>query len=218
MPAAPLRVQFRAQYLSRPVDGMRGADHDATLLVKAVKGLDISAKQYTWVIIGGVNVKITDETKDRSIEWFAEWASAKIDAITVRPKVIIPVPSSSTVATSAPTYRTALIADAIAARCKRAVAAPVLRFQNAGASSRSGDGTRDKNQIYNNLMLNGPIPTGSVFLVDDVFTTGAHLIASAWQLIDQGRAPSAAICCGRSLHAKLQEPLSVDDVDLDISR
>jgi hypothetical protein len=76
----PLRVVSRLQYLTTPVDGMRPKDHDATHLVKAMKGRTLSSSQYSDVQIGGRWTRIRENNKDAALEWFGEWAAAYIDA------------------------------------------------------------------------------------------------------------------------------------------
>src|SRR5581483_9951251 len=189
----PLRVVCRAQYLSESVPEMRDSDYKATHLVKAVKGLELNPKSYAWVTIAGVNTKITEETKDKAIEWFARWAAQRVDSSSNGPKVLVPIPSSKTIKSSSDTFRTAAIAREIAANCKTdVVAAPLLRWTQVMLSSREG-GPRDPKILYPRLTLLGALPEGRCVLIDDVFTSGGHLIASAWKLEDVGREVELAI-------------------------
>lgn len=214
----PLRVICRAQYLSEPVEDMRARDYNATHLVKAVKGLDLNPKAYTWVKIAGRRVKITETNKDEAIRWFAAWAARRIDVLGDADKVLVPVPGSSVVRTSPDDFRTALIARAIAARSKTpTVVAAVLRWKTPMTPSRDG-GPRDPRILYPNIVLKGALPDGTLVLVDDVYTSGGHLIASAWRLVDQGRTVDFAVCCGRSLHYQLDNPFSVAEESLDLTR
>ena len=197
---------------------MRRVDYHATHMVKAVKGLELHPNAWTQVTINGAGVKIRERNKDEAIKWFGEWAAPLIDGLGPRRKVLIPIPSSSTVRNSEPNYRTKILCDAIGARMQRpASVAPILRWRRPMIPSRQG-GPRDPHALYPELILIGPITAGDCILVDDVETTGGHFIAAAWALMDLERTPSLAVTCGRTLHRQLDDPFIVADEELDISR
>jgi hypothetical protein len=85
-----LRVVSRLQYLTEGMAQMRQQDYDATHLVKAIKGRELSPNSYSNVFIGGRGVAIRDSNKDRALEWLAEWAAPIVDAHGPDPKVLIP--------------------------------------------------------------------------------------------------------------------------------
>jgi hypothetical protein len=64
----------------------------------------------------------------------------------------------------------------------------------------------------------GDIPPGICVLIDDVTTSGGHLIAAAWKLEDGGRIARLAVCCGRTAHDQWDDPLEPYEEDLDIAR
>jgi predicted amidophosphoribosyltransferase len=166
---------------------MRPADYKSTHLVKAVKGLELNPKAYTWVMIDGTNCKIVESNKDRAIKWFANWAAEKIAALGGQPKVLIPIPSSKTVVTSPEDFRTFKIAQEIAARVPNATATSLLRFVEPRPSSREEGGSRDPKILYQNMTLTKTLPPGQIILIDDIMTSGGHLIAASWELDDHGR-------------------------------
>jgi len=214
-----LRVVFRLQYLTVFVEEMRPRDHDATHLVKAVKGRPLNPRQYSNVSIDGKTIPIRDGKKERALEWFAEWAVPIVDSHAKGRKVLIPIPSSKTVAASPDDFRTALIARAIAEKCTSSVVvAPILRWSKTMPSASEEGGSRDPRVLYPNLLLISGIPSGACILIDDVTTSGGHLIAAAWKLADVKREVSLAICCGCTTHEQLDDPFSVPDMTLDISR
>lgn len=210
-----LSVLSRAQYLTAPVGGMRGPDHDALVMVKAVKGL--SFNNYATMQIGGQWVRIEEATKDRALDWFAEWAAPHVIDIS-GPKILVPVPSSKTTLTSPADFRTAVIANKVAALCPGTVVAPVLRFKAARANSRDEGGSRSPQVIYSELALNGQLPAGRIILVDDVLTGGGHLKASAWILEDNGRTVEHALACGRTLGTQQPDPFNLPVETIDLSR
>ena len=206
-----LKIRCQAQYLTSMVNEMRGGDYNATHLVKAVKGLPLHPNAYTVVQIGGHKVRITEKNKDKAIEWFAEWAVPLVDALGHQEKTLVPIPSSSTVAKAPATFRTAKLADEIAKRCSTPTQAfPFLRWKRPKPPARCG-GTRDARLLYPNLSLSRELPSSDCVLVDDVYTTGGHLVASAWFLGNlAGKTVLGAVCCGRTSWQQLQDPFEVD--------
>jgi hypothetical protein len=214
----PLTVFCTAQYLTRPAAEMRGSDYNATHVVKAVKGLVLNANAYTWVTIGGRNVKIVEANKDRAMDWFAEWVALRINALGSHRKIIIPIPSSKSTLQSPPTFRTAVIAQKIAALCTNTLPFPSLRFEAERPNSRKEGGSRSTATLYQALQLSAKLPAGQLILLDDVLTGGGHLRAAAWKVEDAGGKVEQAFCCGRSLETQVEDPFSLAPEVIDISR
>ncbi|ESY03893.1 hypothetical protein X753_21310 [Mesorhizobium sp. LNJC399B00] len=213
-----MRVYFRAQYLTSAVGQMRRADYNATLLVHAVKGKSINSSQYAHVKIGGSSVMITDGNKDRAMDWFGEWAAQYVRAQGWGPKVLVPIPNRSAVIGSSAAPRTALIAHAVRRATSGAVVvADVLRWKRQLPKS-TDIASRRPEVLLPDLVLTGKLPVGTVVLVDDVFTSGGHAVASAWRLADQLKIPSCVISCGRTLHEQLPDPFAVPDEELIIPK
>lgn len=210
-----MRVHCRVQYLTGGVQHMRGEDYDATLLVHAVKGHDI--RQYCTVRIGGQWVTIRESNKDRALEWFAEWAAPLAAAASPVRKVLVPIPNRSAFIGSGTEPRTAAMARAIQAVMgeEAAICADILRW--SCQLPRSTDAaSRNPVNLFPSLELTGDIPWGTIILVDDVFTSGGHAVASAWRLQQQGRTAQMLVCCGRTTWAQLDDPFSVPQEELDI--
>jgi predicted amidophosphoribosyltransferase len=123
-----------------------------------------------------------------ALEWFAEWAAPFVNAHGQGRKVLIPIPSSKTIASSADDFRTAQIARAVAAQCNPpATISAVLRWNHVMPSANEEGGSRDQRVLYPNLTVISRIPAGTCVCIDDVATSGGHLIAAAWKLADLGR-------------------------------
>jgi predicted amidophosphoribosyltransferase len=197
---------------------MRQEDFNATHLVKAVKGLPLNPKAYAWAMIGGHNTKIVETNKDSAIDWFVEWAAQHINSLGPQKKVIVPVPSSKSTVASPPTFRTAFIASKLAAACANTISFPELRFASPQRNSREEGGSRSAEVLYPLLRMCQPLPDGHIILLDDLCTGGGHLKASAWIIEDQGRQIKHAICCGRSVETQLNDPFTVPQESIDISR
>lgn len=188
---------------------MRGVDHDATMLVKAVKGKDLPERQYTTVKVAGQWRTIRDANRDDAIAWFAEWAAPIVKAAGIGPKVLVPVPNRSAVVGGHEQPRTTLLAQAITAAIGAgATTADVLRWRKSLAKS-TDLASRQPQVLLPDLVLTGPCPLGRVVLVDDVFTSGGHIIASTWRLQDQQRHPVIAVACGRTMHAQAEDPFTL---------
>jgi hypothetical protein len=196
---------------------MRSSDFDATHLVKGVKGLALSEAAFSHVLIDGRTIRITNANKDRAIEWFAQWAAQKLEELPGSPKILVPIPGSATTIDSAPDFRTALIAEKIAARMRTARAFPWLRFNAARPNSRQG-GSRDPEVLYRAMRLRRNIPEGEIILIDDVLTSGGHLKAASWKFADADREIRFAVCCGRTCEAQLENPFDVIPEDIDLQR
>ena len=202
-------VDSQAQYLTTPVGKMRPQDHDATFMVKMVKGLPVGARQYAWVNVGGINTKVTPTSGGRAIDWFAHWAVAKINASFGDGKVaLLPIPSSKTIASNAEDSRPAALARRIAELRKNTVCHTGLCFGKEQPSTCEG-GSRDPEEIYPELVLTSPPPEGKLVLLDDVLTTGGHMVACAWKIEDAGRNVTQGLACGRTAHEPLDDPFAV---------
>ncbi|MCK9919272.1 hypothetical protein MXD81_60095 [Microbacteriaceae bacterium K1510] len=186
------------------------------MMVKAVKG--ISFGNYATVQIGGQCVRITDANKDRAMDWFAEWSAPRVDSLGSGRKILVPIPSSKSTPESPATFRTAIIANKIAALASNTTVAPVLRFKAARPNAHEEGGSRSANTIHSELVLIKDLPPGQVILVDDVMTGGGHLIGSAWTIEDAKRTVSLALCCGRTTIVQLPDPFSVPEERVGLAR
>lgn len=73
----------------------------------------------------------------------------------------------------------------------------------------SQGGTRDPQELYDNLVVTEEIPNGGIVLIDDVRTTGAHLRAAAAKLAQKGGRVSMAVCAARTVLNQDQNPFSI---------
>ena len=201
-------VRFCAQYFVGDGD-MRQDDYHATRLVKFVKGQECNG--YSDVSIGGRNRRIKNSNRDVALAWFAQWAVAQVKGFGGGiPKVLIPVPPSAAAIDYEGDARTSQIASGIALKCSMPiVVADAVRWLKVATSSHQG-GPRDADSLHDNLVTVDTIPQGDCILVDDVFTTGAHLTAVGRLLRDDGRVVAGAVCCGRTVWDQLDHPFNVE--------
>ncbi|MBA8877883.1 hypothetical protein FHW16_001565 [Phyllobacterium myrsinacearum] len=194
---------------------MRGSDYNAILLVKAVKGHPVG-NGYTNVSISGKTVRIQEANKDDALKWFGAWAATIIDGSSNCDSntVLVPIPNSSTVVGGPNTFRTAVIAQAIKVACSTpTVVAPYLKWDTARPRSTDGDSRRPE-LLFPHLVQEYQFPAGRIVLIDDVYTTGGHFIASTWRIEHWGRSVDMGICCGRTEHVQLDHPFKLEATDL----
>jgi len=90
-----------------------------------------------------------------------------------------------------------------------------LRWKTIMTPSSQG-GTRDPQELYDNLVVTKqPPPKGSLMLIDDVRTTGAHLLAAAARLAEKGGRVPLAICAARTVWNQDEEPFSILEEQLE---
>jgi predicted amidophosphoribosyltransferase len=83
-------------------------------------------------------------------------------------------------------------------------------------ASAGESGGRDKVALQNGLMSAVESLSGqSVVLIDDVCTSGAHLIACANFLRAQGASVSTALCLARTVNAQHPTPLQLAPEDVE---
>lgn len=63
-------------------------------------------------------------------------------------------------------------------------------------------------------MPSGSKPTGEPILIDDVLTTGAHILAARMMLKSRGIIAEHGIVCGRSDDVRLVDPFVVGEEDV----
>jgi len=119
-------------------------------------------------------------------------------------------PETTIMPASTLSHRTSTIATEIANKVGGNVTVrDVLRWKKEYASARSG-GTRDPLILYNNLKITKP---GSwklpVILVDDVLTSGGHLMACTAILRENGARVDLAVCAGRTVQESPRNPFEV---------
>jgi len=189
----------------------RQDDHNASKLIKALKGDDINmfAKIPT---IDGNRRRLTNSNRHMAAIWFAEWAARRIDTEMVLPVSLVPVPNSEATAESTD-FATARLAEEIAARSERvASAAAVLRWVEPMPKSRSQNGLRNKMYLATKLRLLAKPKPAVVVLVDDVCTSGSHLHACRMKLREAGCPVLLAVCAGRTGFA--EEPFNLLPEDM----
>lgn len=178
-------------------------DWKSRYICLAVKG-DVEALERAYVWLNGH--KYNHENYHLIVQRFQRWAAAKVRELGIENPVLAPIPNSSTTPDTGD-YATKSLAQGIqAAIGASAVVFDGLRFKNAMPSARKG-GVRNPRILLANMVVTSPLPAGQIVLIDDVCTSGGHLLA-AQHLIGEKRV-TCAITCGRTVHESLPDMLNV---------
>ena len=180
---------------------------DASTFVKAIKG--------HWAI--GMVSRLDTRDCSEAIEWFGEIGALILGMKRLRaPIVLVPVPDSTCTSASSHVPRTALLAQSLASHLMNAVVFDGLRWVRAVRSSHDG-GTRNPTRLYDNLVLTETIPQGTSVIVDDVFTTGAHIRTAAAKVSTQASTPCAhAICLAKAVSHRQVECFEIVETELSV--
>jgi len=193
----------------------RQSDHDASKMVKALKGDTI--KGYFSTIIGGKTVRFDNSNVGDFLKRIPP-ALAKIIALELDgPATLVPIPNSHVTSTSAAGFRTLELAKQTAAASGgRLTVAPALVFEEAQQKSRRG-GPRNAEHFEQAYRIARDV-RGPIVLIDDVCTSGGHLIGAYRKLHDPSKREVVLACAfGRSRREQVKAPVAVYREVLDVA-
>jgi hypothetical protein len=199
-----LRVISFATYKRPPY---RDGEYHSLKFVKAVKGKTFQG----WAdvpVVGRIKT-LRPANSDEAIDWFGEMAAAEILTTNIRgPLIFVPVPNSSSTVDNNRAPRTLRLAEAIASKLNNAKVWDGLRWREEMIPTHQ-EGTRDPQELYNNLSVTGVPPKGTIILVDDVYTKGGHLQAAVARLAEKKAGCQLAVCAGRTVLEHQDQPFAV---------
>lgn len=208
-----LLVHAYGAYASYVDPKWRPADYDINKLVKALKGEPFNGYARIYGRDGQWR-HITPDTRPLAYETFAAWAAERLAALNLGSVVLVPVPSSSCTGYSVQTCPLAM-AQAIQARMRDVVTiGPWLRFAEPQPRSHEG-GSRNQAVIRAALRCSERFRAGRIVLIDDVKTTGAHMLACTEKLREHGAEVSTALVAGKTVWAQVENPYAVEPEDLE---
>jgi predicted amidophosphoribosyltransferase len=206
----PLKVVSFATYLTNVDIAWRDEDHSSLKFVKAVKGRHFGG--YARVPVADKLKRLNQQNADDAIDWFARMAAQYLQDNETNELVLVPIPNSHCTEANGEIPRTTRIAAAIAARVGIEVL-DCLRWKEAMTPSSHG-GTRNPQELFDNL-AEIENPAGSkIVLIDDVRTTGAHLVAAKAFLRVKKAKCVMAMCAGRTVWAPEENPFAILEEDL----
>lgn len=206
----PLEVVSFATYLTNVAIAWRDEDHAALKFVKAVKGKPFTG--YAWVPVGDKMRRLNQQNGDDAIDWFAIMAAVRLHDETSDDIVLTPIPNSRCTKTNRKIPRTLRIAETVAARAGIEVL-DCLRWKEAMTPSSQG-GTRNPQELYDKLVEIQDATDAKIILIDDIRTTGAHLVAAKAFLQRKKAKCVMAVCAGRTVWAPEENPFAILQEDL----
>lgn len=186
-------------------------------MVKALKGKPF--RGYFDHKIGSETVRFTEENIDKFLERIPP-AVAKNIALEIEGNAtLVPIPNSHVTSPDTANFRTWQLAKNVASASDgRLTAVPALVFSEPQPKSHSGGGSRSAEHfegVYDVVQeVRGPI-----VLLDDVKTSGAHLIGAYWKLNAPGTRDVVLACTfGRTTRERVEVPLGIRKETLDVRR
>ena len=199
-------------YLTSTEPDWRPIDHTTSKMVKTLKGDQI--KGYFERKFG----RYDNENKHHYLPKIHAAMSIALAAEVSGPADLVPIPNSHVVDPSTSDFKTLILATAIAEHSTGQFRAnPLLVFRRAQQKTRGGGGSRNPSTIQVEYVVTGRT-TRPIVLIDDVLTSGGHIIAACRVIEDAGMSlPIKAITFGRSIREQLEKPVmvhrTVHDVD-----
>jgi hypothetical protein len=215
MSSDTLKLVSICAYLTDVSVKWRGIDHTSSKMVKALKGDPITG-YFDHKIAG--KVRRFDQTNIQEFLDRIPPAMAKLIARHVSTKAtIVPIPNSHVVDVQTLNFRTLDLAKAVARVSKDQLqAVPALVFTEPQEKSRDG-GPRNPYHFENVYRIVRDVEE-PIVLLDDVCTSGAHIIGAYWKLASPKRKVVLASAFGRTTGVQLDAPISVREETLDVSR
>lgn len=182
--------------------------------IQSLKPKDI--KGYAWVPVRGVKRRLTNVNRALAFDWFGQMVADYLSANQMSgPYRFVPIPNHECTVSLGTAPDTIRLAEAIV-RQVGGVACVIdcLRWKEDLGSASSGEGPREPEILYPNLVLTQSIESAPHILVDDVLTTGGHVQACETMLAGHGASVQLAACAGRTVHVAEGEPFQLIELDL----
>jgi hypothetical protein len=216
MPSVDLKLVSLCAYLTDTSLSWRPADYTSMKMVKALKGEPI--KGYFEHKVGGILRRYNQSNVGDFIDRIPR-ALAKLIARHVNgPATIVPIPNAHVIAPETPDFRTLELARAVADQSGGTLrAVPALVFDEP--QERSHDGGPRCPHHFEKVYRVACNVTGPIVLLDDVCTTGGHMIGAHWRLHEPPRRPVVLACAfGRTTREQLTHPVGIREELLDVTR
>jgi hypothetical protein len=193
----------------------RNEDYVASKMVKALKGDSING--YFDFKIGGKTRRFDQSNVEEFVERIPRALARMIARHHVGEGTIVPIPNSHVVSATTPKFKTLELARKVAEHSDENLkVVPALAFREVQSKSRNGGPRYPEHfrKAYKILQR----PRGPIILLDDVCTSGGHIIA-AHSLLHRHESPVVLACTfGRTTKEQLKEPIGLRAEDIDISR
>ncbi|MDO8977548.1 phosphoribosyltransferase family protein [Reyranella sp.] len=195
----------------------RDEDSQVYVMVQVAKG-ELTSRQFSYVTaLDGTRLRVSKDNPAAVHEIFGQYGACTLRLC--RNSLIVPVPSSSHTVLGTPFTGSKLV-DAIVKKLSPMAnmqASPILAFDQVMPRASKGEANgRDKTFIQSHLITKANSLQGiNVILVDDVCTSGAHLLACADYLRAKGATVANAVCIGKTSPTQHPTPLAVKPEDIE---
>lgn len=194
-------------------EGWGGLDWDAYKFVQALKGkafkgyADLPKPDGTWV-------RITVANRAGAFDLFGQWGAKKLNELGIGNALLVPVPASDCVALGTDQKGMAL-AEAIAKYHPGCTPVSGLHWAEPLQKASAG-GTRNANTLFEVLRVKTDMPKDPpVILIDDVASTGGHLLACARGLRHFGHTVEHAVCAAQTVNTHPEKMFEIAARDLE---
>lgn len=175
-------------------------------IIKAIKGE--SFRGYAWLDVDGRSVRLDASNREVAFQWAAERLATAISGSVLGPVTIVPVPghlhcSPSDVEAGGVFRLAALTAERLRQRGWVAYPFSLLHLHVPQPSAHQEGGTRDVERLKQNLNVVNATNVATVVILDDVVTSGGHLLAAHQVVAAAGhRVHDMAFSVGRTVYVK----------------
>jgi hypothetical protein len=213
MPSGGLKLVSLCAYLTDMSMQWRTADYAAMNMVKGLKKEPLK---------GWFEYEVAGKTRryDQSnIQQFVDRippALARLIALHVSdPATLVPIPNAHVTSPSSEDFRTLELARAVADQSRGALkVSAALVFEKPQVRSRDG-GPRSPSHFETAYQIASDVK-GPIVLLDDVCTSGGHMIGAHWKLHHPPRRQIVLACAfGRTTKEQLTHPVGIRVEELD---
>lgn len=202
-----LTVHPFGAYLAIPF-GRGREDLQMSSVVKIIKKDATTVRATDMADLDGMPVQLVDGNRAGVLRMFGKWGARRLRQIGVRDAVLVGVPGSSHT-TADGNFTAGRMATAVAQQGPWS-ADPMLYFTQAMKPAHEGNRqARNIDFLMGVLACTHERVTGQVVLLDDVVTTGAHMVACARKLRALGATVSIALCVAQTFKTKVANALDI---------
>jgi hypothetical protein len=195
-------------YRTNLVGGRNRAELQMSSLVKVIKKDETAIRATDMTDLDGMTVRLATGNRDDVLRMFGKWGVRRLQTLGAVKSIIVGVPGSSHT-TPGGQFTAGRMAAAVA-QFGGGNAKPILHFTQAMKPAHAGNKqARDVDFLVSVLACTEQQVTGPVVLVDDVVTTGAHMVACARKLRELGASVSIGLCAAKTVHEAVPDALNL---------